>query len=274
MKRFVVARRLGPSCLVTQTAIAALLLGTGCTHFAAKRARAHAELEEQSRALTTAVVDALQLQPPEQRDSYTEFALKAAREDQRVEGLPLEPIVVEPFVETNATNLLPRIKAERALEARFAEIEKLLAAEKRATDRLIDFGATHEQLQNASRVRWKKWLGGTLLLLSGVIALCVFFPAAIPILGRILGWIVSKIPSLASAVGVVSVKAFDAVVRGIERTKAGSGDAALLQNQPAAARGDDWADKLHLNLSREMDASHKALVRARKATTAVTGGVS
>ena len=272
MKRFVVARRLVPSCLIPGFAV--VLCASGCTHFAAARVKSHAALEEHSRALTTAVVDALQLQPPEQRDSYTGFALRVAREDQRVEGLPLAPIGVEPFVEVNPTNLLPKIKAERALTVRFAEIEKLLAAEKRATDRLLDFGATHEQLQNASRLRWTRWLGGSSLLLGGLIALCVLFPASIPILGRILGWIVSKIPSLAGALGVVSVKAFDAVVRGIERTKTESGGSTLLPNQPVTTRAEDWSDQLHLNLSREMDAAHKALVRTRKAALPTAGGLS
>jgi hypothetical protein len=35
----------------------------------------------------------------------------------------------------------------------------------------------------------------------------------------LLAWLVGKVPSLASAFGVVSVKAFDAVLRGIEKAK-------------------------------------------------------
>jgi hypothetical protein len=269
MKRYNVARRLGPPRLI----LALTILFCGCTHLASKRAKAHGELEEHSRALTTAVVDALQLQPPDLRDSYTEFALRVAREDQRVEGLPLDPIAVEPFVQPDRTNALPKIKAERALQARFTEIEKLLAVEKRATDRLLDFGATQEEHQNASRLRWTKWIGGTALLLGGIVALCVFFPVAIPIFGRILGWIVSKIPSLAGAIGVVSVKAFDAIVRGIERTKSDPGSVSRLPNQAVTASNDDWRAQLHLNLSREMDAAHKALVRARKTALPANGGL-
>ena len=99
----------------------------------------------------------------------------------------------------------------------------------------------------------------------------MFCPLALPLVGRGLGWLVGKLPGLASAVGVVSVKAFDAVVRGIENAKK--------QNLPVAPTvsvantqllGDSrrdktsWIEKLENNLSREMDAAHKALVRSRK----------
>jgi hypothetical protein len=252
-------------------ALTTSILATGCTHFVARRAHARAQLEEHSRALTTAVVDSLQLQPPDERDAYSEFALRVAREDQRIEGLPLKPVAVEPFVQTNQLDALPKLKAERALEKRFTEIEKLLATERTQNERLLEFGQAHETEQNVKRVRWTKWLGGSSLLLAGLVALCVFVPAAIPILGRVLGWVVAKLPSVAGWVGVVSVKAFDAVVHGIERTKASSaapsaspsGKAGLSNENSGSSQ--TWSEALDVNLSREMDASHKALVRARKA---------
>jgi hypothetical protein len=261
MKRINIGWRV-PRRTASRLALTLTLLAAGCTHVASKRAKIHSQLEEHSRALTTAVVDSLQLQPPEQRDHYTEFALRVAREDQRVEGLPLEPIPVEPFVRTNEINSCITRRAERDLSVRFAEIEKLIAAEKRQADRLIAFGETHEEAQNRTRALWAKWIGSGSLLIGGLVALCVFVPAAIPILARILGWLVSKIPALAGAVGVVSVKAFDAIVKGIERTKSEASGVSRMTNEST----DTSSDKLHLNLSREMDAAHKALVRSRKAT--------
>src|SRR4051812_27210787 len=74
--------------------VAAGGLITGCTHQAARRGKVSLKLAEESKALTTAVVDALQNQPAPQRDVYTETALTFARQDQRVEGLPLEPFDV------------------------------------------------------------------------------------------------------------------------------------------------------------------------------------
>ena len=40
----------------------------------------------------------------------------------------------------------------------------------------------------------------------------------------------------------------------------------------SVAELESWSDKLHLNLSREMDAAHKALVHSRKASLNATGG--
>jgi hypothetical protein len=95
----------------------------------------------------------------------------------------------------------------------------------------------------------------------------------LPIAGRVLGWMVGKLPGLASALGVVSVRAFDAVVRGIERTrsKGGAADAptiAVANSGRSDSRRDSatFLPDLELNLSREMDAAHKALVRSRKQT--------
>ncbi|MGZ8939563.1 MAG: hypothetical protein ACXW32_10175, partial [Limisphaerales bacterium] len=96
-----------------------------------------------------------------------------------------------------------------------------------------------------------------------------FVPASLPLLGRMLAWCVGRFPALAGMAGVVSVKAFDAVVKAIERTKS----AQPFQNHPhqfgnlsaTAPR----LDELHWQLSREMDAAHKALVRKRKTALAL-----
>jgi hypothetical protein len=219
-------------------------LTSGCTHFASKRSKARSELEEHSRALTTAVVDSLQAHT--NRDPNTEFALRLAREDQRIEGLPLEPIQVTELDEPE-------------LRERFARIERLISQARRSEERLLQMGAIQEQEKNRLRARRAKWITSGSLLVGGVVALFVFMPAALPIAGHLLGWLVGKIPSLASALGVVSVKAFDAVVRGIERSK-GAGTDRFSNGTPDSA-----FEKLELNLSREMDSSHKNLVRSRKA---------
>jgi hypothetical protein len=109
----------------------------------------------------------------------SEFALRVAREDQRIEGLPLNPIAVEPFVQANATNSLATLQAERVLSVRFAEIEKLIASEKKQTDRLIAIGETHEENQNRTRAHWAKWIGSSSVLIGGLVALCILVPAAI-----------------------------------------------------------------------------------------------
>jgi hypothetical protein len=255
---------------------AGLLAGLGCTHLAKSRSKAKHQLEEQSRALTTAVVDTLQLEPPQERNSHGALALQLAREDQRIQGLPELPIQVEPLLGIFPSNTPPVVaertqkKASAGLEKRFGEIEKVLRREHASEERLEEFGKAYEAEKNNQRLRWFKLFGSGSLLIAVAVAICVFFPAAIPILGRILAWLVGKIPALAGAAGVVSVKAFDAVVKALERTKTEKASEAPSQAPLANQRFPDLSatgnllETLHLNLSREMDAEHKALVRTRK----------
>lgn len=238
--------------------VACALASTGCQLSAAKRARVQGELAGHSQALTTAVVDALELQPSAQRDGHSALALELAREDQRIEGLPPEPIAVAELLAG------PDSPARERLADRVGRVRELLERQERVEERLIEQGAMREEERRATRLRWARWLGGSSLVMGGAIALCVFFPVCIPIFGRILAWLAAKVPSLASALGVVSVKAFDSVVRGVEKARANSGGAVRLHNGPEDFRGAE-SPTLDTHLSREMDAEHKALVRARKA---------
>lgn len=246
--------------------IASLALLAGCA-LPSRKATLDLRLREESRALTTAVVDVLNSQPTASRDIYTLSALEFARQDQRIEGLPLKPFATTALLATN-TNLSPAIAAQQQSEAkaefrqRFHYQDQLLARATSVDEKLIASGLIREEERVARWRFWLKWLGGGSILLGGFIALCLFFPVAIPIVGRLLAWFVSKIPALAGTAGVVSVKAFDAIVRGIEQTKSTSTNVALGNDSTERAPFDPSA--LHLNLSRAMDASHKALVRKRK----------
>ena len=242
-------------------------LTAGCTHVAKTQTRLDARLQEHSRALTTAIVDTLHLQPAEQRNAYSEAALQFSREDQRIEGLPLDPVPVSDLLGLATAGVsAEKIGRQQKLAAaelasRFTEIEQLLARERRARERLVQFGQRFEQERNEQRTRW--WKRGSILLvaLGAIVALVVFCPAALPILGRMLAWGVGRFPALAGMAGVVSVKAFDAVVKAIERTKPAAGEGDRFGNQSAPR---SLLDALHANLSREMDSAHKILVRKRK----------
>src|SRR5687768_9307437 len=88
--------------MLAQTAfLGALFLASGCTHVAKNHQRQNARLAEHSRALTTAVVETLHLQPHERRDEFTSTALELAQHDQRIEGIPLERISVEHLLGTD-----------------------------------------------------------------------------------------------------------------------------------------------------------------------------
>ena len=256
--------------------VGALMLG-GCTHFTAKRDRINARLVEESRVLTTAVVDTLNAQPETNRDACSEVALRFARQDQRIEGLPDHPLEVAPLIQearsrkdATQTGDEPRPRemahtspATRELERRFAQEDELLQKRRVVTERLEEAGVAAEAQRNARLKRWAKLLSFGGLGIGGLITLVICVPASLPILGRILGWLVGKVPALAGGVGVVSVKAFDAVVRGVERFKQRSGQS---KQDPPETRTNNAANpgELLAHLSEELDADHKQLVRCRR----------
>lgn len=232
-----------------------VLMVGGCTHHASdlrssdKKVNANdALLKEESRALTTGALDSLSYAPT---NPPTDLAKKFLRRDQQIEGMPAKRIDVEAILAGQA-------KAIADLDARFIKIDALLderirleIENKRLTDALVEMGQKYEAERNKSIVRrLYGWLGfgGTI---AAILALFVFFPPAIAIAGRLLAWIVTKLPGLASFVGVVGTKAFDATVRGVEKAKTALGDKV-----PA----------LEAELGRSMDDAHKKLVRARKLT--------
>lgn len=259
-------RSLSRRALIPSAAVFLLLLASGCSRLERRQAAIETRLAHESSALTGAVIDALELQPEKRRDAYTSAALRFARQDQRLEGLPLEPFDVPALlIHTNTSaETRARKRARRELESRFHLQENLLHQRERVRQSLITLGIEREREQNRARVFWAKfaaWTGGPAVIL---IALCVLFPAAIPIIARLLAWIAGRVPALAGALGVVSVKAFDAVIRGIERSKSSAPPPPPLANT-TAVEPSSLTETLHAHLSREMDAAHKRLVRSRKA---------
>jgi hypothetical protein len=246
---------------------AALVCASGCTHVAKHHARQNARLAEHSRALTTAVVDTLHLQPQERRDAFTSVALELAQHDQRIEGIPLEPISVTHLLGTE-TNLSPaeamtkQNAARNDLDRRLGDIQQLRTQQRASEDQLIAYGERFEEARNAQRTRVFQRAVAVVLTVGAIVALIVFVPASIPLLGRILAFCVAKFPALAGSTGIVSVKAFDAVVKAIEQLRATAGNSAQFGNQVELSR---VPGELEFHLSREMDAAHKALVRQRKA---------
>ena len=248
-------------------AFATLLFASGCTHVAKHHQRQHVRLAEHSRALTTAVVDTLQSQPHEHRDEFTSIALELAQHDQRIEGIPLDPISVAHLLgtETNLSSAEATSKQNAArndLDRRLADIQQLRTQQRASEEQLIAFGERFEQARNQQRTRLFQRGLVVALTIGAIVALIVFVPASIPLLGRILAFFVTKFPALAGTAGVVSVNAFDAVVKAIEQLRASAGNSSQFDNQvdPSHSR-----EELEFHLSREMDASHKALVRQRKA---------
>jgi hypothetical protein len=108
--------------------------------------------------------------------------------------------------------------------------------------------------KNKSLWRRIKTAVASTLGLGGLVALCIFCPAVIPILTRTLAWIIGKIPQLAGALGVVGKDAFDAVVKAVGHTR-----------DQLKSTNSDTLHALDSNLRTELDADHKELVSHRRA---------
>lgn len=262
--------------LSLQSLLTAVLLG--CASTARNKSKVEQAIAEESRALTTAVVETLQLRPADRRDEYTAVALEFAKQDQRLEGFPLDPFELSPLFSGDQKE---KLGAQEEVQERFARQHELVEQQRKLERKLVELGAIGEEKQ-ARRTRFlAKWITGGTVLVGGVVAVCIFFPIGIPILGRVLGWVVGKLPNLAGAVGVVGVKAFDAIIRGIEKTRSHPITAAApavltpregLENEDSRRDGPgskpNWMEGLEANLSKAMDADHKRLVKSRKRAVA------
>jgi hypothetical protein len=204
------------------TIIAILLAFVGCSVFKpatgnqskieAKAGVVDGKLTEESRALTTGALDALGFAPT---NPPTQLAKRFLERDQQIEGVPAERIDVAGILATNKA-------AIESLERRFLQQQQLLeertalrAELEKANARLLELGRMYEQEKSKSLVgRIKAWVLGTFGL-GGLIALVIFCPAALPIIGSIASFLVSRIPSVANLIGVVGKSAFDAVCKGV-----------------------------------------------------------
>ncbi len=150
-----------------------------------------------------------------------------------------------------------REKAQTLLDARDAAIEALqnqrnveAARLAELEQKLIEMGDQYEKERNKS---WWSRIYATLGF-GGLIALCIAFPVAVPILGNLLGGLINAVPSLASAVGLVSRKAFDSVVTAVQKSK----------EKMAAGGHTDALSLLKDELARDPVTRHSNLIADRK----------
>lgn len=246
-------RRVGIAALLFLT----LFLNAGCSHTTKKMEKARVRLEkheavlqEESRALTTGVVDALVMAP---KSAETDLAKSLAIADQEIEGLPLKRLPVTEALSGDTTAAVAIDERVKAIEALRIENTQLREQVRVTEEKLVRMGERFEEKRN-QRIRfWSKWLSMGTALIGGCVALFVFCPVALPLVGRLLGWAVGKIPALAGALGVVGKDAFDAVVRGV-----GNAREAMKKNG-AADLG-----TLDTHLKIETDSAHKELINVRR----------
>ena len=237
---------------------ALVILLTGCTFSRGHLAKAQlsvsgnrARIDEEVRILATAVVDTLAKAPT---NEFVAVAAKLAKSEQLLVGVPATRLDVDAILagEKSATGaLLARLKLQEALLSERARLETNLRKREAV---MIDKGGQFEAEQNKNHARtfWR-WLLSTFGI-GGLIALCVFCPAAIPLLAQFFGWIVSKAPSLAGGFGIVSRKAFDAVVAGVGEVRS-----------KLKAKGDSGTlEMVNTELAKSTDQDHRELIAQRR----------
>lgn len=238
------------------------LLGSGCTFWGKKSDKAQVKVDlnasaiaEESRALTTGIVDVLHEAPdgPE-----VDLAQRFAERDQQLEGTPLKRIDVAGLL-TNDVQALKDLTARFKLqETLLVENLKLRQEKDKAQAELVAMGKLYEAERNKSIVkRFWLWATGTFGLLGGI-AFVVFCPAiALPLLSQVLAFVVRRFPSLVSWFGVVAKGSFDAVVEGVGNVR------KAYKEAPAVRKEIDT----HLLIA--TDRPEKRLIEARRKALAV-----
>lgn len=170
------------------------------------------KLAEESRALTTGALDALAYAPT---NRPTDLAKKFLQIDQQIEGVPAARIDVAGILATNKAAI---DALEKRLDVQQEWIEERAALRiqlQQANEKLLELGKLYEQ--ERARSTWKRiwsWTMGTFGI-GGLIAIAIFFPAALPIMGAVASFVVSKIPAVVNLFGFVGKSAFDAAVKGV-----------------------------------------------------------
>lgn len=170
------------------------------------------KLVEESKALTTGALDALSFAPT---NKPTDLAKKFLQRDQQIEGTPAERIDVVGILATNKASIDALDKRLEMQQEWLQERVKLEVELNKANEKLIELGRLYEQ-EKAKSV-WKRiwsWTMSTLGL-GGFVALVVFCPAVLPIIGGIASFLISRIPALTNLLGLVGKSAFDATVKGV-----------------------------------------------------------
>ncbi len=243
--------------------LVALGLLPGCTFSAHKLqksqlalVRNQEKISEEVRVLTTGIVDTLAKSPT---NEFVNVAALLAKSDQLLVGAPASRLDIDALI-ANQKN------ARESLAQRLHSDEALLAGQIKARNAvqeheavLIEKGLKYEAQQNRTIIRrlWH-WSIATLGI-GGLIGICILFPALIPLVAQVFGWIVSKLPSLASAFGVVSHHAFDAIVTGVGQVRQKlkqSGDSRTL-------------DLLDTELGKATDSAHRTLIQHRRSVLRV-----
>jgi hypothetical protein len=215
-------------------------------------------INNESKVMVTGALDSLHFAPS---NPPVDLAKTLLTRSQELTGLPPigDRLDVQAILATNVSAIRDLEKRMRNQEQLMADRDRLQAKIDELQGKLVDMGALYEEERNKSIVKrvWR-WGLGTFGL-AGTIAFFVFCPAiAIPLLGRVLGFVVSAVPSITGFVGVVSNKVLDTTVQGISNFKKSIDDRGMT----------DVKDLLKNELRRAQDTDHVHYIDARRAVLA------
>lgn len=240
-------------CAAYPVLLALALVLIGCSHNKAKVARVQgAQSERVKELVAVAKIANARIAP---RTPAAALSGQALDRVQSLVGFSLQPMdhTVDDLLSSNE---VLQAKARLLWDKAVAQETEWRTKEAQYQAALVEMGGKYEAEKNKSIVKrvWH-WAIGTFGI-AGLIALCIFCPAAIPLIVRLFGMLVSKVPALASWVGVVSVKAYDSIIHGVQNAK---------EKLKVAPGGENATEILHAELDKSQDANHKRLVAQRKA---------
>lgn len=178
------------------------------------------DLTERSRQLTTAVNDIVETKKENQELSPEEEVIGIlSLEDQRIEGLPIERINTDELLSRYIENQEEFLRDFDRYKNENTELKQ------REQNLQIEIDSLTKALEiERNRPWWSKlwrWILGLsvpslILVVIGVIAAPQF---TIPLLTRIIRWVVKTVPSLIGFIGVVGVDIFDATIKGFQNVR-------------------------------------------------------
>lgn len=257
--------------------LAALLL-TGCagrgnraTSAAKKVAGNEAELAEKSRELTKGASDALDLAPT---NAPTDLAQKFLDKNQQIVGLPLVPYDVIGILSKTKGAVETLDKRFESLAIALADRQKLEIKLDAANAELQDLGRRYESEHKKSA--WKRFKGWGVATFGtvGFIAFIVLCPGiAVPIITRLIGWIVKAIPKLAGFLGVAATSSVDSIVVGVQTVKNQiAKDKAEKKTEPVYS-ATQVEELLKTSLEAATDRPDRDLIDVRKEVLAKDGDI-
>lgn len=186
-----------------------------------KKTKIDSDITNESKVMVTGALDALHTFP-----SATNRPLILAKtlltHSQELTGLPdmKDRLDVESILATNSLAVKDLEKRLKNQEKLIADRDELQLKLNTLQGSLIEMGTKYEQERNKGIVK-RIWHSATGTFgLVGMVAFVFLFPAiAFPLIGRLLGYLVSLVPSIAGFIGVVSNNVLDTTIRGIGNFK-------------------------------------------------------